>query len=131
MPSINTFSPLSNAELISSGTSIRYCVRLSISFANLRVRIARSALAGPVPEPVLPIFSFNCPFESTSLCDCSIMPQLLSRYALSSTPKSFISFSNTSGFTTTPGPIITLASLFKKPLGSILTLYVFSPSLIV
>ena len=37
-------------------------------------------------------------------------------------PQKIISFNKTSGFTTTPGPTITLASLFKNPLGSILTL---------
>ena len=59
------------------------------------------------------------------------LPQLLSRNDLPSVPKSIISFRKTSGLTTTPGPIITLEFLFRKPLGSILTLKVFSPSLIV
>ena len=36
----------------------------SKSFASFKTLIARSAFAGPVPEPVLPIFSFNSPFES-------------------------------------------------------------------
>ena len=58
---MRTFSFLSNAELISSGTSIMYDFRISISLAIFSVRIARSALAGPVPEPVLPIFSFSLP----------------------------------------------------------------------
>ena len=45
--------------------------------------------------------------------------------------KKVISFNKMSGFTTTPGPTITLASLFKKPQDSILTLYVCLPSLMV
>ena len=36
----------------------------SMSFANFKTLMALSALAGPVPEPVLPIFSFNSPLES-------------------------------------------------------------------
>ena len=36
----------------------------SKSFANFKILIALSAFAGPVPEPVLPIFSFNSPLES-------------------------------------------------------------------
>ncbi len=102
-----------------------------MSFASLSVRMALSAFAGPVPEPVLPIFSFSLPAESASVWDLSIMPQLESTNVLFATPNSSISLCKTSGLITTPGPIMSFAFLFKNPLGNILTLYFLFPSSIV
>ena len=80
--------------------------------------MARAALAGPVPEPVLPIFSLRLPRESSSIWDESIIPQFPSMYARPPAPNCSISSLRMAGFITTPGPIITLARRFRKPLGS-------------
>ena len=93
--------------------------------------MALSAFAGPVPEPVLPILSFRSPLESCARWVSSMMPQCLSMNARPVTLKFEISSLSTFGSTTTPGPIITLASLFRNPLGSILTLYTVLPSFMV
>ena len=65
MPSTRTFSLESSALFTAVGTSSKYEESDSKSFANFKVRIALSAFAGPVPEPVLPIVSFNRPLESS------------------------------------------------------------------
>ena len=122
MPSTSTFLPSSMAVFTSRGTSTKYSSRSGKSFASLAIRITRSELHGPEPEPVDLTFCAKKPTLSASMCLGSIIAHCGSIPTLPAAPRSTISFLKMSGLTKTPGPISKRQSGAVNALGNILSL---------